>query len=175
MPSGIYTTVIGNLVADPELRFTSNGMPVANLTIANTPRFLKDGEWMDGETTFVRCNVWGSYAENVAASLNKGEHVVAYGRIAQRTWEDREGEKRYSWEMTVEEMGGTLRFGETRFRKNVGNAAPVPEEKNVAVKRSKAAPKSRSTKRTQPAKAAPVDDDDPWAMQEPPLTGDEDE
>lgn len=157
MPNGIYTTVIGNLVADPELRFTSNGNPVANLTIANTPRFMKDGEWMDGETTFVRCNVWGTYAEHVSTSLHKGEHVIAYGRIAQRTWEDTEGEKHYTWEMTIEEMGHTLRFGETDFTKAASNKPPVPEEKNTAVKRSKTQPK----RRTRPA-AQPLDDD-PWA------------
>lgn len=155
MVNGIYTTVIGNLVDDPELRYTQNGTAVANLTIANTPRFLKDGVWMDGETTFVRCNVWNQYAENVAASLHKGEHVLAYGRIAQRSWEDREGEKRYTWEMTVEEIGSSLRFGETRFRKNPSKSAPVPEEKNVAVKKSKVQPKRR-------AATKPAEETDPW-------------
>src|SRR6266542_2934552 len=161
MPNGIYTTVIGNITSDPELRFTQNGTAVANLTIANTPRFLKDGVWMDGETTFVRCNVWGTYAENAAQSLQKGQHVIAYGRIAQRTWEDDNGEKRYSWEMTVDEIGYSLRFGETAFTKNASKSAPTPQEKDVAVKRSKTTrSKGRVSARTTP----PIDD--PWEMDE---------
>jgi single-strand DNA-binding protein len=164
MPNGIYTTVIGNIVAAPELRFTQNGTAVANLTIANTPRFLKDGEWKDGETTFVRCNVWNTYAENVADSFYKGQHVIAYGRIAQRQWETPEGEKRYTWEMTVDEIGHSLRFGTTEFTKTVGNnTPPLPEEKNVAVKKSKTQPKTSRAK----AKPAPADDD-PWAGQDIP-------
>lgn len=162
MPNGMYTTSIGNLVADPELRYTASGTAVANLTIAVTPRFMKDGEWKDGNTTFVRCNVWNTYAENVAESFHKGQHVIAYGRIEQREWETPEGEKRYTWELTVDEIGHTLRFGVTDFSKTVGNnTPPPPEEKNVTVKKSRTQPKTRNT-RVKPA------DDDPWAGQEIP-------
>jgi single-strand DNA-binding protein len=159
MPNGIYTTVIGNLVADPELRFTQNGTAVGNITIANTPTFMKDGEWVEGETTFVRCNVWGKMAENVSESFNKGEHVIAYGRIAQRTYEDREGETRYVWEMTVDDMGPTVRFGTVVFTKHKGGRAPVPEEKNKAVKR---AAKPRAKSRTAQTPRTKTDPNDPF-------------
>jgi single stranded DNA-binding protein len=151
----MYTTVIGNLVDDPELRFTQNGTAVANITIANTPTFMKDGEWVEGETTFVRANIWGKMAENVAESFHKGQHVIAYGRIAQRTYEDREGETRYVWEMTIDDLGPTVRFGTTVFTKHKGGRPPVPEEKNKAVKRTR---KTRTT----PSPRAKTDPNDPF-------------
>ena len=92
------TTITGNLTADPELRFTPTGRPVAAFTIANTPRFpdRQSGVWQDGETWFVRCSAWGDTAENIAASLAKGNAVVATGRLRARTWETDEGAKRVS-------------------------------------------------------------------------------
>ena len=89
------TTVTGNLTADPELRFTPTGRPVAAFTIANTPRFpdRTTGEWQDGETWFVRCSAWGDMAENIAASLTRGNAVVATGRLRCRTWETKDGEQ----------------------------------------------------------------------------------
>jgi single-strand DNA-binding protein len=105
------TTVTGNLTKDPELRFTPAGRPVAAFTIANTPRFpdRTTGEWQDGETWFVRCSAWGDMAENIAASLARGQAVVATGRLRCRTWETTEGEKRVTVEMTVDDIGPSLR------------------------------------------------------------------
>ncbi len=105
------TTITGNLTADPELRFTPTGRPVAAFTIANTPRFpdRTTGEWQDGETWFVRCSAWADMAENIAASLSRGNAVVATGRLRCRTWEDKDGGKRAAVEMTVDDIGPSLR------------------------------------------------------------------
>ena len=105
------TTITGNLTKDPELRFTPAGRPVAAFTIANTPRFpdRQTGEWQDGETWFVRCSAWGDAAENIAASLSRGNAVVATGRLRCRTWEDKDGGKRATVEMTVDDIGPSLR------------------------------------------------------------------
>jgi single-strand DNA-binding protein len=104
-------TVVGNLTADPELRFTPSGAPVANFTIASTPRvFDKNAnEFKDGDTLFMRCSVWRKAAENVAESLTKGSRVIAQGRLVQRSYETREGEKRTVVELQVEEIGPSLR------------------------------------------------------------------
>ncbi len=105
------TTITGNLTADPELRFTPTGRPVAAFTIANTPRFpdRQTGQWQDGETWFVRCSAWGDMAENITTSLSKGNAVVATGRLRCRTWETPEGDKRSVVEMTVDDLGPSLR------------------------------------------------------------------
>jgi len=105
------TTITGNLTADPELRFTPAGRPVAAFTIANTPRFpdKATGQWQDGETWFVRCSAWGDLAENTAASLSKGAAVVATGRLRSRSWETSDGGKRSVVEMTVDDLGPSLR------------------------------------------------------------------
>jgi len=105
------TTITGNLTADPELRFTPTGRQVAAFTVASTPRFpdRATGEWQDGETWFVRCSAWGDTAENIAASLNRGNAVVATGRLRCRTWEDKDGGKRATVEMTVDDIGPSLR------------------------------------------------------------------
>jgi single-strand DNA-binding protein len=105
------TTITGNLTADPELRFTPTGRPVAAFTIANTPRFpdKATGQWQDGETWFVRCSAWGDTAENIATSLSRGNAVVATGRLRCRTWEDKDGGKRATVEMTVDDIGPSLR------------------------------------------------------------------
>jgi single-strand DNA-binding protein len=105
------TTITGNLTADPELRYTPTGRPVASFTIASTPRFpdRDTGEWKDGETWFVRCSAWGDMAENVAGSLSKGAAVIAAGRLRARTWETDEGAKRATVEMTVDDIGPSLR------------------------------------------------------------------
>jgi single-strand DNA-binding protein len=113
------TTVTGNLTADPELRYTNTGRPVAGFTIANTPRFpdRTSGQWQDGETWFVRCSAWGDTAENIAASLSKGNAVVATGRLRARTWETPEGDKRAAVEMTVDDIGPSLRRATTKVTK----------------------------------------------------------
>ena len=105
-------TVIGNLTADPELRFTPNGAAVANFTIASTPRTFdrKTNDWKDGETLFLRCSVWREAAENVAESLTKGTRVIARGELKPRSYETKEGEKRTVMEFEVEEIGPSLRY-----------------------------------------------------------------
>ncbi len=105
-------TVVGNLVDDPELRFTPSGAAVANFRIASTPRtFDKNtNEWVDGEGLFLSCAIWRQAAENVAESLQKGMRVVVQGRLKQRSYETREGEKRTVYELDVEEVGPSLKF-----------------------------------------------------------------
>jgi single-strand DNA-binding protein len=103
-------TVVGNLTADPELRFTQSGLPVANFTIASTPRSLKDGEWKDGDALFLRASVWREFAEHVAGSLTKGMRVIAQGRLRQRSYQDREGNQRTAIELEVDEIGPSLRY-----------------------------------------------------------------
>ena len=121
------TTITGNLTADPELRFTPTGRPVAAFTIASTPRFpdRTTGEWQDGETWFVRCSAWGDTAENVAASLNRGNAVVAAGRLRCRTWEDKDGGKRATVEMTVDDIGPSLRRAVAKVTKASREHAPA--------------------------------------------------
>ena len=105
-------TVIGNLTGDPELRFTPSGAAVANFTIASTPRQFdrQANEWKDGDTLFLSCSIWRQAAENVAESLQKGMRVVAQGRLKQRSYETREGEKRTVVELDVEEVGPSLKY-----------------------------------------------------------------
>ncbi|HCX86226.1 MAG TPA: single-stranded DNA-binding protein [Micrococcales bacterium] len=105
-------TVIGNLTADPELRFTPSGAAVANFTVASTPRTFdrQSNEWRDGDTLFMRCSIWREAAENVAESLTKGTRVIASGRLVQRSYETREGEKRTVVELQVDEIGPSLRY-----------------------------------------------------------------
>lgn len=105
-------TVVGNLTDDPELRFTPNGAAVANFTIASTPRTFnrQTSTWEDGDALFLRCSVWRQAAESVAESLQRGMRVIAQGRLRQRSYETREGEKRTVIEMEVDEIGPSLRF-----------------------------------------------------------------
>ena len=105
-------TVVGNLTADPELRFTPSGGAVANFVIASTPRHFdrQANEWKDGEALFVRCTVWREAAENAAESLTKGARVIAQGRLQAKRFEDKEGNRRTAWELQVDEVGPSLRF-----------------------------------------------------------------
>ncbi|MCT2299775.1 single-stranded DNA-binding protein [Dietzia cinnamea] len=105
-------TVVGNIVADPELRFTPSGAAVANFRIASTPRtFNKNtNQWEDGDGLFLTCNVWRQAAENVAESLSKGMRVIVNGRLRQRSYETREGEKRTVYEVEVDEVGPSLKY-----------------------------------------------------------------
>ena len=111
MAGDTVITIVGNLTADPELRFTPSGAAVASFTIASTPRSFdrQTNEWKDGETLFMRCSAWREAAENVAESLTKGTAVIAQGRLQQRSFETREGEKRTVVEMQVDEIGPSLR------------------------------------------------------------------
>jgi len=113
-------TVIGNLVGDPELRFTPSGAAVANFRIASTPRaFDKNtNEWKDGDSLFLSCSVWRQAAENVAESLTKGTRVIVSGRLKQRSYETKEGEKRTVYEVEVEEIGPSLRYSSAKLNRN---------------------------------------------------------
>jgi single-strand DNA-binding protein len=112
-------TVVGNLTADPELRFTQSGAAVASFTVASTPRTFdrQSGEWKDGEALFLRCNVWRQVAENVAESLTRGSRVLVTGRLRQRSFETKEGEKRTVVELEVDEIGPSLRYATAKVNK----------------------------------------------------------
>lgn len=147
-------TVIGNLTADPELRFTPSGAAVANFTIASTPRIYdrQSGEWKDGDPLFMRCSLWRDAAENLAESLTKGTRVIASGRLTQRSYETREGEKRTVVELQVEEIGPSLRYATAKVTRpardgNARSAAPRASSNGYS-------PNGPSTSPSQ---------DDPWA------------
>lgn len=113
-------TIIGNAVADAELRFTQSGAAVASFTVASTPRtFDKNtNEWKDGDALFLRCNVWREQAENVAESIAKGTRVIVSGRLVQRSFDDREGNKRTVVELEADEVGASLRYSKASLSKS---------------------------------------------------------
>lgn len=115
-------TVVGNLVDDPELRFTPSGAAVAKFRVASTPRMFdrQTNEWKDGESLFLTCSVWRQAAENVAESLTRGTRVVVQGRLKQRSYEDREGIKRTVYELDVDEVGASLRNATAKVTKTTG-------------------------------------------------------
>ncbi|OBK34102.1 single-stranded DNA-binding protein [Mycobacterium sp. 1245111.1] len=119
MAGDTVITVIGNLTADPELRFTPSGAAVANFTVASTPRIFdrQTNEWKDGEALFLRCNIWREAAENVAESLTRGSRVIVSGRLKQRSFETREGEKRTVVELEVDEIGPSLKYATAKVNK----------------------------------------------------------
>ena len=112
-------TIAGNLVDDPELRFTPSGQPVARFRVASTPRFRDNstGEWKDGDSLFLTCNVWRQAAENVAESLQRGMRVIVQGRLRQRSYETKEGEKRTVYEVEVDDVGPSLRNASAKVAK----------------------------------------------------------
>ena len=148
-------TLIGTMVADPELRFTPAGQAVANFRIASTPRKKNTatGEWEDGETLFLSCSVWRQYAENVAESLRKGMQVIVQGRLKSRSYEDREGQKRTVFEVEVEEVGPALRFATATVTR-----APSSGSRGGSSSASRPAQQQGDPWATQPA-------GDPWATQ----------
>ena len=119
MAGDTLITVVGNLTADPELRFTPSGAAVANFTVASTPRSFdkNSNEWKDGESLFLRCAVWRQAAEHVAESLHKGSAVIVQGRLKQRSFETKEGEKRTVYELDVEEVGPSLKWATAKVTK----------------------------------------------------------
>jgi single-strand DNA-binding protein len=118
-------TIAGNLVEDPELRFTPAGQPVARFRVASTPRFLdkNTNEWKDGDSLFLTCNVWRQAAENVAESLTRGMRVIVSGRLRQRSYETKEGEKRTVYEVEVDDVGPSLRNASAKVNKVVRSGA----------------------------------------------------
>lgn len=144
MANDTPVTIIGNLTADPELRFTQSGIAVANFTIASTPRVFdkQANEWKDGEALFMRSTIWRDAAENVAESLEKGSRVIASGRLVQRAFTDREGNNRTAVELEVDEIGPSLKYATARpakvdrraqggqgggFSSGQGGYAPAPQ------------------------------------------------
>jgi single-strand DNA-binding protein len=120
MAGDTQITVVGNLVSDPELRYTPTGVAVANFRIASTPRTFdrQANEWKDGDSLFLTCNVWRQAAENVAESLQRGMRVVVMGRLHQRSYETREGEKRVVYEIEVDDVGPSLRNASAKVTKS---------------------------------------------------------
>ncbi len=131
-------TIAGNLVDDPELRFTPAGQPVAKFRIASTPRYLDKttNEWKDGDSLFLTCNVWRQAAENVAESLQRGMRVIVSGRLRQRSYETKEGEKRTVYEVEVDDVGPSLRNASAKVNKiarsGSGNGSGVGAQRPAA-------------------------------------------
>lgn len=136
----INVTVVGNLTNDPELRFTPSGAAVASFTVASSSRYMDKAtnEWKDTDPTYLRCSVWRQYAENVAETLTKGTRVIVTGRLKQRNYETREGEKRTSFEIEVDDVGPALRYATAKVNRvqrggggfggdSGGGAAPVDD------------------------------------------------
>ena len=123
MSNETVITIVGNLTADPELRYTQNGLPVANFTIASTPRIFdkQANEYKDGQALFMRCSVWREFAEHVAGSLTKGMRVIAQGRLRQRSYQDREGNNRTAIELEVDEIGPSLRYATAQVTRAASN------------------------------------------------------
>jgi single-strand DNA-binding protein len=121
-------TIVGNLVDDPQLRYTATGNAVANFRIASTPRFMDraTNEWKDGDSLFLTCNVWRQPAENVAESLQRGMRVIVSGRLRQRSYETKEGEKRTVYEVEVDEVGPSLRNASAKVTKSARRGAAQP-------------------------------------------------
>lgn len=153
-------TVVGNLTDDPELRFTSSGAAVANFTVASTPRFFdkNTNDWKDGDALFLRCSIWRQAAENVAETLTKGARVIVQGRLKQRSYETREGEKRTVYELDVDEVGPSLKYATAKVVKvtrgggggGFGGGGGAP-----------AAPAAASAPAQDPWASAPAADDEP--------------
>lgn len=122
-------TIIGNLTADPELRFTQTGVAVANFTVASTPRHFdrQSGEWRDGEALFLRSTAWREVAENIAGSLRKGMRVIVQGALQQRNYTDREGVNRTAYELEVHEIGPSLRYATAAVTKAARSAGNSPQ------------------------------------------------
>ena len=118
-------TLVGNLTADPELRFTPSGAAVANFTVASTPRTFdrQTNEWRDGDAMFLNCAVWRQAAENVAESLQKGMRVIVQGRLKSRSYETREGERRTVFEVDVDEIGPALRYATAKVARNASGSS----------------------------------------------------
>ena len=118
MATDNHTTIVGNLVDDPELRFTQSGIPVANMRVAVTQRIQQDGEWRDGDTSFLRVNAWRGQAEHLADSLAKSDRVMVTGRLRQRSWETPEGEKRSVTEIEADEVGASLKWATVKVERS---------------------------------------------------------
>lgn len=157
MAGDTVITVVGNLTGDPELRFTGAGVAVASFTIASTPRSFdrQSNEWKDSDPLFMRCSLWREAAENVAESLTKGMRVIAQGRLVQRSYETKEGEKRTVIELQVEEIGPSLKYSSAKVTRNArsgdGNSGGYGGQQQPSTGFGAAAPRN----------------DDPWTTAAP--------
>lgn len=153
-------TVVGNITGDPELRFTQNGVPVANVSVAVTPR-IKDGDgWRDGDTSFYRVNVWREMAENVADTLQKGDRVVVVGRLQQRSWEDDEGNKRTVVEVVADEVSPSLRWATADVHKNNKKADKSEKSERRPTSRARSSRQS-NTRESRPTRGGSFDEEMP--------------
>jgi single-strand DNA-binding protein len=152
-------TIAGNLVDDPELRFTPAGQPVARFRVASTPRFRDNnsGEWKDGDSLFLTCNVWRQAAENVAESLTRGMRVIVSGRLRQRSYETKEGEKRTVYEVEVDDVGPSLRNASAK----VNRVARSGGDGGYSGGRSSSGPAGQAGSRSGGSQGG--GDSDPWA------------
>nr|DAH99968.1 MAG TPA: Single stranded DNA binding protein [Caudoviricetes sp.] len=166
MSGETLVTLVGNLTADPTLRWTQSGSAVADFTVASTPRTYdrNAGEWRDGDTLFMRCSVWRDVAENVAESLRKGMRVIVVGRLTQRSYETQQGERRTVVELQVDEVGPSLRRARAQVIRHpaadggAGYPPPPPPASPQPVQTTQQAPQ-------QPAPRQPPTQEDPWARQ----------
>lgn len=123
-------TIVGNACSDPDLRYTQSGAAVANLTVASTPRTFdkQSGQYVDGDALFLKCNIWRDMAEHTAESVSKGQRVIVTGRLKARNWEDKEGNKRVSYEVDVDEIGPSLKWATaqvTKAQRQTSSSAPA--------------------------------------------------
>ncbi|MEV0070351.1 MULTISPECIES: single-stranded DNA-binding protein [unclassified Amycolatopsis] len=127
MAGDTVVTIVGNLTSDPELRFTPSGAAVANFTVASTPRTFDraSGEWKDGEALFLRCALWRQPAENAAESLTRGARVIVQGRLTQRSYDTKEGERRTVVELQVDEIGPSLRYATAKVNRANRSGPPA--------------------------------------------------
>ena len=130
MANETVLTIVGNLVAQPEIRFTNSGVPVASFTVASTPRTFdkQTGEWKDGDALFMCCSAWRDLAENVAESLTKGARVIVQGRLQQRSYTDKEGNQRTAIDLQVDEVGPSLRYATAQPVRAARNTQQQPQQ-----------------------------------------------
>ena len=172
MAGDTYVTVVGNLTADPEVRTTSNGGTVVNLTIASTPRQFdrNSGQWEDGETLFLRCSAWDTQyhptASNIQSSLVKGMRVIAQGRLVQRSYQDREGNNRTVVEMRLDEIGPALTRNTAQVTRNGNNDGGFAGPSNGGYQGASGAA-SAPMGRQQPAQSQQAPVQDPWSSTGP--------
>ena len=161
-------TIAGNLVDDPELRFTPAGQPVARFRVASTPRFRDNttGEWKDGDSLFLTCNVWRQAAENVAESLTRGMRVIVQGRLRQRSYETKEGEKRTVYEVEVDDVGPSLRNASAKVNR-VARSGGGDGGYGGGQRSSSGAGRSSGGQRDQGGYGGGGGEPDPWASDSP--------
>ena len=161
-------TIAGNLVDDPELRFTPAGQPVARFRVASTPRFRDNstGEWKDGDSLFLTCNVWRQAAENVAESLTRGMRVIVQGRLRQRSYETKEGEKRTVYEVEVDDVGPSLRNASAKVNR-VARSGGGDGGYGGGQRASSGAGRSSGGQRDQGGYGGGGGEPDPWASDSP--------